>query len=874
MRSPASIHDRTILEDDPLKSMFLGRLMQGRGSRRSDEAKITNNIADEVEATEGGPFAVETWLVQVFGPASKPSRQGTVFFVEFFWRLAQNLTLEANELLKSQHVKYLANPRLDGSRGKTFQRKLNGQQFDAQPTARSSSDWDAKPADEVIERPRKIQRLEGAPSSPETATSLKIRIPALSQRLDYRRVTRGRPRKNRGIEPAVSRESIATTSAQATCKSNSIASTDVPFTFPHSPLAFPPPTEGKILPLTWIPQAALVIQLKHEDQEMVYYDPVPVAVQYSWPSQTGFPPVWSQSRQEMCKTLPWFRSFHGGVYQKSGVAKGYMLSEFGCERDCFLHGGRLIISHGGGGRPENESGRIDEHVADQKANAWVRALFNNCDDGTPLVLLVDDKYAQFPLNLKEKDIYLAVLGFYTIVEAWAESHLINGANVVRYKFVFQWCADQGEPWWTAEPNEFTAPASINVNRLYMCSTCGERSPHVFVQGQVCLKPQCSKFWVAPYGRLSGRLDYMPHLLSLREPPKFPDGFDSRLVPERRIPSADEFTTSFLHSRGWHCQKCGRVSSRFAWEKYVCLHCQDEHDIIGKVHTAASLQGTDNIKRALKQRAFIIAAGSGIAELAPTKYFHSTGSAFCQSFTLPNNKGTIHHIRGSDTVNGEANRLLEEYQIQASAGTLLFRRWPLKRHAVRGAFRSSYFSQNSGETYQYIGGSNQTVTFNNAPGAVVDALRLIQTRLQAALGRPYQFNELLSVAYLEKQLMAYHSDNEQGLGPVVAGLSLGSPAVMNFRTAVKPQNGQHRAELTLLLQHGDILVMEGAGVQDYYEHTVEPENFRIAVTARHIAPQANTSAKKRRRAIGGQDHGDRKEEGSNRRGLGERCDGSA
>jgi hypothetical protein len=58
MRSPTSIHDRTILQDEPLMSMFLGRLMQGRGSRRSDEAKITNNIADEVEATEGGVSAV------------------------------------------------------------------------------------------------------------------------------------------------------------------------------------------------------------------------------------------------------------------------------------------------------------------------------------------------------------------------------------------------------------------------------------------------------------------------------------------------------------------------------------------------------------------------------------------------------------------------------------------------------------------------------------------------------------------------------------------------------------------------------------------------------------------------------------------------
>lgn len=31
----------------------------------------------------------------------------------------------------------------------------------------------------------------------------------------------------------------------------------------------------------------------------------------------------------MCETLPWFRSFHAGVYQKGGIAKGYMLSGFG-----------------------------------------------------------------------------------------------------------------------------------------------------------------------------------------------------------------------------------------------------------------------------------------------------------------------------------------------------------------------------------------------------------------------------------------------------------------------------------------------------------------------------------------------------------------
>lgn len=40
-------------------------------------------------------------------------------------------------------------------------------------------------------------------------------------------------------------------------------------------------------------------------------------------------------------------------------------------------------------------------------------------------------------------------------------------------------------------------------------------------------------------------------------------------------------------------------------------------------------------------------------------------------------------------------------------------------------------------------------------------------------------------------------------------------------------------LTLFLKHGDVLIMDGAEVQEYYEHTVVPLNFRIAATARYI-----------------------------------------
>lgn len=41
------------------------------------------------------------------------------------------------------------------------------------------------------------------------------------------------------------------------------------------------------------------------------------------------PPIWAKSRQEICETCPWFRSYQGGVYHSQGLAKGYLLGGFG-----------------------------------------------------------------------------------------------------------------------------------------------------------------------------------------------------------------------------------------------------------------------------------------------------------------------------------------------------------------------------------------------------------------------------------------------------------------------------------------------------------------------------------------------------------------
>lgn len=116
-------------------------------------------------------------------------------------------------------------------------------------------------------------------------------------------------------------------------------------------------------------------------------------------------------------------------------------------------------------------------------------------------------------------------------------------------------------------------------------------------------------------------------------------------------------------------------------------------------------------------------------------------------------------------------------------------------------------------------------------------------------------------------MNFHDDGEHGLGPVVSSLSLGGSASMHFRPKVKrssrnlvysknplvstnvtsdylpphvPPKAKEgsgtavKPELTLRLEHGDVMIMVGDRMQKVWEHMVEPlEGFRVAATCRRI-----------------------------------------
>ncbi|KNZ72045.1 hypothetical protein J132_04959 [Termitomyces sp. J132] len=611
------------------------------------------------------------------------------------------------------------------------------------------------------------------------------------------------------------------------------------------------------------------------------------------PPLPRYPPIWAQSRQEVCESFDWFRSYQGGVYFTNDHAKGYLLSAFSSMHDTFEHDGRLIISHGGG-KAESAHSRqgksttraADDQLAQDKS---IRALLTNYREYRPLVLLIDDKYALFPYDLRPKGITYAVLGFYTISHAWAEYHPAENmrGRVVRYKFAFQWCDGQGQPWWTAQAEEgspsvsstgdlkssvsstgdlkssvsstgdlkstkitrtrLTTRIPFAVDDVYAaCPTCSKKSPKVYELAWVCLNPACSSFWfdTESSGRPSYNLTYDSKFLQLSKPYLLPLNLRD-ICPVHPEISQGSIGTTYAFTRGLHCRNCGRLSCRSKWEHWECMYCHVKFSFLlrglpGKLRTPEEFWNEDLPSSFLDH---CIQPSSGIWKGSSSLFTIGSAMARVQTFVLPDASGCIHHIQATTPRgNKDADIIFKEYQEHALAGTLKFRRWPM-RAASRGPLLTNYFSQNcryiaAGEPYQYVGGTANSVPFSETSSAVIKARDLIQLRIRQALGIHSEFNEVLSAAYMERQKMAFHSDSERGLGPMVAGLSLGSPALMHFRVNHKylreEELENNSIALTILLRHGDILVMDGAGIQVRYEHTVVPTNFRIAATARNIA----------------------------------------
>jgi hypothetical protein len=177
-----------------------------------------------------------------------------------------------------------------------------------------------------------------------------------------------------------------------------------------------------------------------------------------------------------------------------------------------------------------------------------------------------------------------------------------------------------------------------------------------------------------------------------------------------------------------------------------------------------------------------------------------------------------------------------------------RRRPVRQANTSGEVITNHFATNWGAPYKFVVAQSSR-GFNEAPTVIVKALKRLTWAGEQTLtdvGEPFHpFNELLSIGYFQDCTIGYHDDGESTLGPTVATLSLGASALMSLRPKAKADlgppsknaKGTKAAVIRVTLEHGDMVIMHGSGVQQYYEHEVVPNGtLRFALTSRYIRPE--------------------------------------
>ncbi|CCX16891.1 Similar to hypothetical protein [Tuber melanosporum Mel28]; acc. no. XP_002836842 [Pyronema omphalodes CBS 100304] len=543
------------------------------------------------------------------------------------------------------------------------------------------------------------------------------------------------------------------------------------------------------------------------------------------PEPVGGPSIWAEMRQELCEAFPFFRSYQGGLYCHNGVARGVLLDSVASDRD--ICGDRVIVTHSGGKSTQNAETGVRSLAEDQTVDdVRIKALRNNLLCKFPIAIVVGDKYTSIETRVPHR---YNVLDWFKVTHAWAEKDSFSG--LIRWKFRYEKLDFQRTGWWAraeAVPNKLCILEDI-------CRACGKQFPHVYRNSFICFNAQCPAFFkLRDHGYKDADnvdLQYTEEFLNAETP-----GWEhfskppTDLNPETfSLPVVDGKVDLDFVSRkawkGWCCSRCGRLNSKNFWNRWQCANTACSYTFTARVTRVFTPLDLADDHRPLYTGYPIIED-----EFSPEIGMHrSTREGYTvMTYDLPRG-GRVTHMVANLSANaqaGGADWLLMEYQ---TAGI------PFERYLMNVAGGTSYtahYTHNVGAQYKYVA-SQPTVTFEEAHPVVRAACDLLKGRVNW-MHPEVDFNEILSVGYLEDQAMNYHQDGEKGLGPTVASISLGCPAEMCFRVK-KTGNGKiSKPCLKLMLHHGDIMIMHGADIQRVYEHAAKPlGKFRIAATARWI-----------------------------------------
>ncbi|KAK9388217.1 2OG-Fe(II) oxygenase superfamily-domain-containing protein [Lipomyces mesembrius] len=594
--------------------------------------------------------------------------------------------------------------------------------------------------------------------------------------------------------------------------------------------------------------------------ERAISDPTPALIEKPDPIMPI--PMWCDTRQELCESVPFFRSFQSGCYTYNGVALGYLIDGLTVQSDYI--GDNVVISHAGGNLGSSDSGGYQLQSSQESADKAIKALISNQKRATPLVLVLGDNCPISPVNVPHR---YCVMDWFLVTHAWED--LDQSTRDKSWKFRLERIDRTAKPWWH-NPKNTKMDLPVSEIDAHRCSDCTELFPQIYKQGYMCLNGDCSQFWKVNGQEPADKLQYNEDFLALASlDHRGPMPFDLLALPHVR---------DALSVRGWHCHKCGKLNCREAWEGWICSSpgCDEKSLILDRVDNYLSRRGRGGLHPTYTGTPIstdVIPDESIVTVSSHTMDFGIQGCYRVMKYEVKDVEGTIYHVIPNKTLCEFANGpddILKEYKSVMS----IFRRYPLQNTKLPSRTLAQYFAHNAGAHYKSCETLHKSTPFYLCPKAIPMVLNFMQAIVRAE-GIPAcdQFNEVLSIAYVECQRIGYHSDSEADIGATIASISLGSRAVMKFRkkvatsrlhnssgqemtnaenmllwsdidtddgiipTCAAPSNARKSGPgpiLQLELGHGDVVIMHGTDIQRRLVHSVIPTGeFTIAATVRYV-----------------------------------------
>ncbi|KAL0937584.1 uncharacterized protein CTRU02_207315 [Colletotrichum truncatum] len=402
-------------------------------------------------------------------------------------------------------------------------------------------------------------------------------------------------------------------------------------------------------------------------------------------------------------------------------------------------------------------------------------------------------------------------------------------------------------------------ASHQAAPLAWCVVCHKVSKTVFSCTWACLNKICSAYFDFPTGTDVNNLTYSDEFLHERTAHTLPAQFTVK--PQLPNMEMDGLLGTEKEMRtGIVCPQCGCCSRRRLW---TCWNY--ENPACTFVLNAKPLPYPLSVVQAEidQQRAKPTFDTAKVNENILQASYTGNGYAI-EQYLLPDpNQNTKSAIVGSVTIfrsnkainseSGGPNDMWDDLQRQTATMDFGLQRKPAMHAGLPNETLTRHFLQNWGAPYKFAV-AVASKPFTEAPDSIIGALKrlrwagrisvsktnnafqkeMVNVARCASLSEDFvEFNELLSLGYMEDDRINFHDDGENTLGPTVATLSLGSPAQMAFRHK-KSYAKNKLVVLKFPLCHGDLVVMHGTRIHRAYEHMVDPKGKRrFALTSRHI-----------------------------------------